>query len=142
LFWVEAAVAGTLDPRDVVAQIPPTDEPAGDRDLEDEPESDENPPLQEPPGTHPPDEPAAQTPKDSTGLPLGEKEPAEPETLRYVPPGERAAPASADTLGGGPLGQSQPEAKKGRGGLFGLTPIVVLFGLAVAHVFIVKAVKD
>lgn len=65
---------------------------------------------------------------------------AEPETLRYVPPGERpVGPAPGPKKPG-----DEPAAivKKPKGGPFGLPPIAVILGLTVVHVFVVKLALD
>ena len=65
---------------------------------------------------------------------------AAPETLRYVPPGEKP-PVKA----GGPVKPGDEPAaivKKPKQGLFGLPPIFVILGLTAVHVFVVKAVTD
>jgi len=64
---------------------------------------------------------------------------AEPETLRYVPPGEAA-------IGAGPHGKKpndEPAAivKKPKQGFFGLPPIFIIAGLTAVHVFVVSAVN-
>ncbi|MGE5178057.1 MAG: hypothetical protein ACM3PF_03090 [Bacteroidota bacterium] len=75
--------------------------------------------------------------------------PAQPETLRYVPPGDKmietkGAPA-AGAPGGKPraaIGAVPPEtaAVKKKAGLFGLGPPIVILGLAVIHFMVVKTV--
>lgn len=67
---------------------------------------------------------------DSTGA-IVPANPAQPETLRYVQPVDPAAKTGAPVVG----------APKHRGGVFGLTPAIVILGLAVLHFFIVQAVK-
>ena len=122
---------------------------ATDPTVEDDPdeEEDEGPPIpvfeDEPQGS-PFDSTSADTLRsgtgaraDSTSFPVGG---AEPETLRYVPPGER--PAGAATGRAKPGDEPAPIVKKPRGGPFGLPPIAVILGLTVVHVFVVKLATD
>ncbi len=55
------------------------------------------------------------------------------DTLQFLPP------PGAQT-GGEPKAGGAPEKPKERVGLFGLTPIVILFGIAAINYFIIKAV--
>jgi hypothetical protein len=74
--------------------------------------------------------------------------PAQPETLRYVPPSDKMVDTKGAPSGGGgsekrapALGAVPPEtAVKKKAGLFGLGPTVMIFGLAVIHFMVVKAV--
>lgn len=131
----------------VVAQADTSVAPNGSGD-DDEGEEDENdvkipPNLLEPePADTTGQPPATQnslplSPADSGAVaPRGQVVPptsALPETLRYAPPGEPSAVAKAPNL--------VPVAPKKRGGILGLTPAVMLLGLAVVHILVVKAVK-
>lgn len=78
-------------------------------------------------------------PDSASFLPVG-AESAEPETLRYVPPGER--PTSTGTHATKPGDEPAPIVKKPKGGPFGLPPIIVILGLTAVHVFVVKLVAN
>jgi hypothetical protein len=126
----------------VIAQATP--DPNGSQVDQSDDEEDDNsvpipPNLLEPePKTAPPDTSgAAAARSDSTGN-IVPAIPTAPETLRYVPPGEKPGD---DAKGATAPPGLVPVAPKHRGGLFGLTPAVVILGLAVAHFFVVKAVK-
>lgn len=72
------------------------------------------------------------TRSDSTGLAIPAN-PAQQETIRYVQPVDPTSSArTAPPVVTGP---------KHRGGIFGLTPAVVILSLAVLHFFIVQTVK-
>ena len=76
--------------------------------------------------------------------------PAQPETLRYIPPSDKmvetkATPGGAAAPAGQPgaaVGALPPETAgvKKKAGLFGLGPPIVILGLAVIHFMVVKAV--
>lgn len=70
--------------------------------------------------------------RDSTGLVIPAN-PAQQETIRYVQPVD---PSSARSAPAPPV-----VTPKHRGGIFGLTPAVVILSLAVLHFFVVQAVK-
>ena len=125
----------------------PSGDPAPEPDDTDD--TDDNaepfPVFEDEPKPAPVDSGSVNTPVPATGarpdsasfLPVG-GESAEPETLRYVPPGERPT----GTHGTGPGDEPPPLVKKPRGGPFGLPPILVILGLGVVHVFVVKLVVD
>lgn len=123
----------------VIAQADTTSNPSGPQANPGDDEEDDNgvpipPNLLEP-------EPKS-VPPDTTGAPAARSDstrnvvpaiPASPETLRYTPPSETAAAA-----------KTRPPivtAPKRRGGILGLTPMVVILGLAVVHFLVVQAVK-
>lgn len=125
----------------VIAQADTTSNPSGPQVNPGDDEEDDNgvpipPNLLEP-------EPKS-VPPDTTGAPAARSDstrnvvpaiPAPPETLRYTPPSEAAAAAKTKT----PL--PIVTAPKRRGGILGLTPMVVILGLAVIHFLVVQAVK-
>ena len=144
-FWAPGSAAAAPGSATRATQI--SDDPnADDPDDEDEDDADDqNIPVFE-------DDPKP-TPVDSTAAPTGARpdstarpdsaamlpvtpESAEPETLRYVPPGE-AAPRAAR-----PGDEPVAPVKKPKQGIFGIPPIVLILGLTAAHVFVVKAVTD
>ncbi len=124
-------------------------DPSGDETPEPN-DTDDNeepfPVFEDDPKPAPVDSGAVKTPVPATGarpdsasfLPVG-RESAEPETLRYVPPGERPTTGPHATK---PGDEPPTLVKKPRGGPFGLPPIIVILGLTVVHVFVVKLVAD
>lgn len=100
------------------------------------------------PDTPPPDSTGAAAPTDSSGILLPAApappdsgravmppQPAEPETIRYVQPNDPAVTGKA------PAPNLVPVAPKKKGGVFGMTPAIVILSLAVVHFFVVKSVK-
>jgi len=133
-----AAMRSGQDPS---ADLAPPDTTDDADDTDDN--ADTFPVFEDDPKPAPVDSGAVNTPVPATGarpdsasfLPVG-GESAEPETLRYVPPGERPTHATK------PGDEPPPLVKKPRGGPFGLPPILVILGLGVVHVFVVKLVVD
>jgi hypothetical protein len=129
-----------------LAQADTTSQPIVPQTGESDDEEDDNsvpipPNLLEPePGSVPPDSTGAPADSagilappargDSTGV-VVPANPAQQETLFMHPPD----PAAAKT------GTPVVTAPKHRGGIFGLTPAVVILSLAVLHFFIVQTVK-
>lgn len=124
----------------VLAQADTTSNPGGPEANPDEGEEDDNgvpipPNLLEPePKAAPPDTSGAGAARSDSTHNVVPANPAQPETLRYVQPGTDAA-ASAKKA---PPVVTVP---KHRGGVFGVTPIVILLSLAVIHILVVSAVK-
>ena len=63
---------------------------------------------------------------------------AEPETLRYVPPGEGAIGAASRAKK--PSDEPAAIVKKPKQGFFGLPPIFIIAGLTAVHVLVVTRV--
>lgn len=90
--------------------------------------------------TAPPDSTTG-TPADSaaTSTKYKQSNSALPDTLQFLPP-PGSTTGSGTKAGGGT--ESKPAAPKERVGFLGVHPIAILFGLAVLHYFIIKAVSD
>ena len=133
-----------------IAQADTTTDPNGSQidedDEEDVPippnllEPETNPPVPDTtaaPGSMPDTTGVLGAPRDSTGT-VVPTVPAEPETLFSVPPGTKPGTAirpGANTVVPAPI-------KKSRGGIFGLTPALVILSLAVVHILVLRAVGD
>ncbi|HKQ19986.1 MAG TPA: hypothetical protein VJW75_09595 [Candidatus Eisenbacteria bacterium] len=145
-FWAPAFAAAAPGAATRVGQAGqlPDDQPVDAPDDEDD-EDDDIPVFEDDPQPAPVD--STSVPGSSTGarpdsaamLPVTPQS-AEPETLRYVPPGERppASATGAKRASDEPL----PPVKKPKQGIFGIPPIFLILGLTAAHVFVVKAVTD
>lgn len=145
-FWAPSfatAAPGTATRVGQIADDPPSPDEPDDEDDED----DDIPVFEDDPKPAPVDSTSAPgTPTDSGARPDSAAilpvtpQSAEPETLRYVPPGERppAAATGATRASGEPL----PPVKKPKQGILGIPPIFLILGLTAAHVFVVKAVTD
>lgn len=62
---------------------------------------------------------------------------AEPETLFSVPPGVGQPAAGSKPIPAEPV----VEQKRSRGGILGLTPAVIILGLAVLHLFVIRSIN-
>lgn len=140
---LSAAAEGRL-----FAQVQPPPNPDDPQDPESEDPEEEEVPIppnlleDEPivPPAAPPDSLGAPAPADSAAagadtLRFVPNVPAEPETLFSDPgkvlPGPGDKPPPADPI---------VERRPSRGGILGLTPIVVLLGLAIIHVLVVRSI--
>lgn len=124
----------------VLAQADTTSNPSGPQANPDEGEEDDNgvpipPNLLEPePKAAPPDTSGAGAARSDSTRNLVPANPAQPETLRYHQPG-------TDTAASAKKAPPIVTAPTHRGGILGVTPVVVLLGLAVIHFLVVSAVK-
>jgi len=130
--------AGPPQPR-AEFQVAQADTASQGDDEEEEEEEEDGVPipsnlLDDEPKSVAPDTTGAAAARDSVATSL----PAEPETLRYVPPGDPAAAAKP----GAPKAPAIPPAPKQKSGLLGLTPAFVLLSLAVLHILVLRTVGD
>ena len=85
-----------------------------------------------------PDSTSAAPPDSSaTGAKAVPKQSVLPDTLQFLPP---PGSQTGEPMAGGAAGTPAPP--KQRVGLFGLTPIVILIGIAALHYFVIKAVSN
>jgi len=138
-FWAPAFATAAPGALTRVGQV--SDDPSVGEPVDEDDEDDDIPVFEDDPKPAPADSAAAPgTPLDSGARPDSASmlrvtpQSAEPETLRYVPPGERPPARAGD--------EPRPPAKKPKQGILGIPPIFLILGLTAAHVFVVKAVTD
>ena len=139
-FWAPAFATAAPGAATRVGQVAdePVDEPNDEDDEDDDiPVFQDDVPAPIDSTSVPPTDSGAR-PDSAAMLPVTPQS-AEPETLRYVPPGERP-PAVTGTKRASD--EPLPPVKKPKQGIFGIPPIFLILGLTAAHVFVVKAVTD
>ena len=147
-FSAPAPAAAAIGAVTRVGQTPDPDTGTGDTGGDGDDEAQPIPVIGDTPKATPPDTasvnaplaPTVSAPADSAAFLPVFSDSAPPDTLRYVPPGERPARAAAGPRRPGDA--PAPIVKKPKQGLFGLPPIVLILGLTVVHVFVVQAVTD